>query len=459
MAKTALASWHEFFPKYGPFTRNVKDAYTGGSDRPVIHKLEWRVIRKVPGPRGTWQNAELPVLLDMEFGAIGTQNLDSFFKGYEITFGWDNECDLTEASVPSRLYGRTGRYPPQMEIQPWEAERLGIAKDPDTGIETINVPRVVMGDYNPPDESNWTYEAEVERPEDFPAMNFFAQPSGLSSEAENRIGKSRRKYEEEEAAFGGPKSPDALRNVHGQYAAKTDAGTPVYSGKFDIYRHRANDNLEPVEGLPIYMGLDAGGTPAAVIAQFMPSGQARILDEITTKPVTGPARFAEYVNTVLLQKYPNFTVGGAWGDPSAWYGADKEAGELAFMETVSLALGIVIMPTVTNDVASRIESVELQLRDIDVNTPGLIVDPRCKFLVRGFVSQYHLTKKSSAQETNQLIIAKNEYSHPHDAAQYLFLGYRGGSVPKASAETVRGRNVVPITRAKKRGPAKRIWDV
>ena len=201
MAKTALASWHEFFPKRGPFTAKDKDAYTGGIDRPVKHVLEWDTVRDWYKGNGQWEKRLTKVRLEMEFGAIGEQNLDSFFKGYELSMGWMNECDLLHEDVPGRLYGRTGRYPPVSEIMDWEGERLGWVIDPDTGQQSIKVPRIVMGDFNPPDETNWTYKREIEEPEKWPGYNFFAQPSGLSPQAENRVGKSRDKYEEEERQF------------------------------------------------------------------------------------------------------------------------------------------------------------------------------------------------------------------------------------------------------------------
>jgi hypothetical protein len=461
LAKTALSSWHEFFPKHGPFTRQpVNKNYTGGIDRPVLHGLEWDTIRKVPGPRGTWVDAKIPIILDMEFGAIGTNNLDSFFKGYEITAGWLNECDLIDPAAPGRMYGRTARYPPRAEIQPWEAERLGTETDPDTGVEAIKVPRIVMGDYNPPDEANWTYERHIENPGQWPGYNFFQQPSGLSAEAENRIGKTRATYAEEEDAFGGPKHPDSLRNVHGQYAARADKGTPVYAGSFSIQKHKADSPLEPVPGVPLLLGIDGGGSPACGIGQILPTGQARLLREITTVPITGAIRFAEMINRVLLQDFPGYPVANAWGDPANFYGADVQNGEMSFMQTVGNALGIMIMPTLSNDPASRIQSVEMQLRDVDVNTPGLICDPRLKMTLRGFVSQYHLTKKSSESGTNDVVVEKNEYSHIHDAWQYLFYGYHGNAVAQSAAGIVRGRNIVSLTRAKAAAkPRKSIWDV
>lgn len=457
MAKTALASWLEAFPKGGPYTASEPGAFSGGQDRPVKHILEWDVLRNWYKAKGVWEPRATKVRLEMEFGAIGEQNLDSFFKGYEISMGWLNECDLVHEDAPGRLYGRTGRYPPEAEMQPWEAERLGTVTDPDSGRESLNVPRIVCGDFNPPDESNWTYEREIEAPEKWPGYHFFAQPSGLSSQAENRIGKSRHKYEEEERQFGGSKSAEARRNVHGEYAAKKN-GTVVYD-RFNINKHRSDVNLEPVKELPFYMGFDAGGRPACGIGQFMPNGQFRGLREIISEPkqVTGPDRFSVAVMEVLLRDFRGMACGGAWGDPSAWYGADKVRGELAFMETVAQALQINIMPTATNDLGSRTGAVDWYLgSDIDAVTPRSLWDPRLKFTIRGFVSQYHLTKHSSEGKTGSVEIDKNEYSHIQDAWQYLLLGYRGpAAVKRDAAQMGRPGNVVPMRSIK----AKTDFDV
>jgi len=396
----------------------------------------------------------------MEFGAIGNENLDSFFKGYEISMGWMNECDLLEEGVPGRLYGRTARYPPRSEVMEWEGDRLGWETDPDTGEQVIRLPRIIMGDYNPPDPANWTYKRHIEEPENWPGYNFFHQPSGLSPQAENRKGKSRSQYEEEETAFGGPKSPDAQRNVHGKYAAKKQ-GTTVYD-QFDTFRHRADQPLEPIRELPYYMGLDAGGTPACAIGQFMPNGQLRALREIVASPTTftGARRFATMIMEVLLRDFAGMVCGGAWGDPSAFHGADTEAGELAFMQTVSAALQIPILPTETNEIRPRVDAVDWYLEgNIDANTPRSIWDPRLKYTIRGFVSQYHLTKNASAGKTDGIEIAKNEYSHIQDAWQYLCLGYRGAPAVKADAAKMgRPANVVPLRSVQAKTDFN-IWDV
>lgn len=441
MAKTALQSWEEFFPRNGPFTANEKGSWSGGQDRPVKHILEWDAIRQWPdGKRLT------PIRLEMEFAAIGEANLDSFFKGYEISGGWLNECDLVDESVPGRLFGRTGRYPPRAEIMEWEGERLGWETDPDDGSQTVKVPRIICADYNPPDESNWTYKRHIEEPEKWPDFHFFQQPSGLSPNAENRIGKPRAAYEAEERQFGGPQAPDAVRNVHGQYAAKSE-GTVVYQ-KFSLFKHRADQRLDPLPDLPLLAGFDGGGRPAGAIGQITSIGQFRALREICSNPdeVTHPERFAGYVLDVLMRDFPGMPIRNAWGDPADFGGVDHEHGQLAFMQILSQALSISIMPTETNEIAPRIAALDFYLGDINANTPRSIWCPSLKMTIRGFVSQYHLSKKSSAGETDRLEIVKNEYSHPMNAWEYLLYGYRGraGIVSDAVKSVRPGKNVTPI---------------
>lgn len=436
MAKTALASWLEAFPKGGPYTASDKDAFAGGQDRPVKHILEWDVLRQWYAKGGGWEKKLTKVRLEMEFGAIGEQNLESYFKGYELSMGWLNECDLVHEDVPGRLYGRTGRYPPRAEVMPWEIERLGFTVDPDSGEQEMKIPRIVCGDFNPPDEENWTFRRDIEEHENWPGYNFFHQPSGLSPIAENRIGKKRQQYEEEERQFGGPHTPESLRNVHGQYAPKAK-GTIVFKN-FNILRHRADSELKIVRELPFYFGLDAGGRPAGLFGQVMPSGQLRLQREVITLPdtVTGPGRFAEMCDVVIQSDYQGMRCGGAWADPSSWFGADKQRGELAWIETVQMALEIPILPVATNDLGSRFEAVEWYLKDIDKNTPRMLIDPRCKFLVRGFVSQYQLTKHSTEAKTDTTEVEKNKYSHVVEAGQYLCMGLRGtrGAIVKGAAE-------------------------
>ncbi|WP_062203501.1 hypothetical protein [Aureimonas sp. AU12] len=439
--RTALASWKEAFPEDHPWTVS----YSGGQDRPIKHHLRWAALRG---------NEKVIIDFQLETGAVGDANVEQFIKGYEISMGWMNECDMLDEKVPGLFFQRTGRYPPVAQIA--DSELARISKDaraqfeamgltPEPG-ETI-LPRMVWGDMNPPDINNWTYRFCVKPSEKKQGFVLHQQPSGLSPAAENRAGKPRSSYELEAAT----QTEDMVRRmVHGQFGYARD-GKPVYP-EYDDTRHRSDAVLKPVKGLPIGLGLDAGGSPACGIGQFMPNGQLRMLREICAEPGTGPSRFATMVLEVLISDFPGFPISEAWADPSAFYGADRQAGELAHMEIVARALNVSIQPAPSNEPALRQDAVRWYLgAPIDGSTPRLLVSSCCETTIGGFAAHYKLTKLASKGATDKLAVAKNSYSHVHDAWQYLCLGHRGraGAIVDAS-RMGRPAKVVPISSARAR---------
>lgn len=439
LARTALESWHNerLFPEKHPWTVE----YTGGIDRPVIHRLRWKAKRGAD---------MVDVDFIAQFAAIGDAEPEQFAKGYETSCVWLNECDLFSDRIPGLMFSRTGRYPSMDQISPSELNRVmgpysrimaeaGIKLDADD----VLLPRILWGDCNPPDPDNWVPSRLIEEPEKWKLYKLFRQPSGLSPLAENRKGKPRSAYEQDLQTMT---KNDARRFVHGEIGYALD-GTPVYQDDFSTFVHRSDQPLAPVPGLPLGIGIDAGGSPAAVIGQHMPNGQARVLKEIVSSPGTGAVRFSRMLLDCLLTHFPGMPIGEAFGDPSAWYGADKANGELAWMEMVARALSINIQPAPSNEPSLRHDAVRyyLGLR-IDGNTPGLLIDPGCRKIVGGFAAHYKLTKKASGSETDNLAVAKNEYSHPHDALQYWLLGHRGryAMISEAAKQAGRTGNVVPI---------------
>lgn len=446
LARTCLASWYEMFPPSHPFTVS----HEGGQDRPVRHRLEWATIR---------ENSRVKVEFQIEFGAIGDANLEAFIKGYQISLGWGNECDLLHERVLPLLLQRTGRYPAVDMISPSELDRvtkdyramlqrLGMKIDDE---ETL-LPRCVWGDMNPPDIAHWSYVNCVEK--ELPGWKLFKQPSGLSAQAENRKGKPRSSYEMEASTMS---EYDVRRYVHGEFGYARDT-QPVYP-EFSLQNHVADENLKPVQGIPLSIGLDAGGSPAGTIGQFLPNGQNRVLREICADPGTGPTRFGETFLEVLASDFAGFAIGEAFADPSSFYGADRQAGELAWVEIVARILNVSIMPAPSNEPALRHDAVRWYLTGfIDGNTPRYLIDPRCKRLIGGFAAHYKLTKQASAGQTDRLMVAKNEFSHVHDGEQYRCLGHRGrqGVIGDVS-QLGRAKNVVSIQSRRVRSDFN-VWD-
>jgi len=402
LEKTTIPSWLRWMPKDGPGSE-----WLGGEGgRPAKHTLTFDL-------RGAM------IELIMEFIGLNEVKVEDVLRGWEGTWAYLNEADLLDQDVLTfiRGSGRLGRYPP---------------KDAATAQGGPSWWGLVL-DMNAPDDQNWTYNKFVEElPE---GWEFHRQPSGFEPAAENlaMLPGGARYYEEQ--AKGQPEwhVRRFIRNEFGY----SRVGKPIYA-EFNDARHVAPAPLAPVRGLPLVLGFDAGLTPAGTVGQRMPDGQWRVLDEITTAPAesVGPQRFGERVNRLLaeeryrgcvedLRRGDRFEPGiVAWCDPSAGYGADKEAGELTWIEKVEHETEIRIKPAPTNELIARAEAVRRNLvRTIDGTAPGLLISPTCRVLRKGFNSGYRFRRVQVAgAERYEEKPEKNEWSHVHDALQYQLLG-------------------------------------
>lgn len=359
----------------------------------------------------------------VEFIALGDQRIEDVMRGWEGTDIYLNEADrlLREALIYAR--SRVGRYPSAAHGGPsWYG---------------------VLMDFNAPDTENWCYQDCVENP--IEGLQFFRQPSGFSSSAENLQNLPAGYYDK--LATG---QPDwfVRRMVRNEFGYSRE-GQPVYP-EFSDSLHVAPQDLEPVRGLPLKIGADAGLTPAAAIGQELPNGQWRILDELVAKPGAGmgPVRFAEELNWLLNNRYAGLKVGGAMADPASMFGGDKLAGEtgtgndLAWLQIVAARTNIVWRPAPTNKLSTRLDVKRVSLRRmIDGATPGYLLSPRCKVLRKGNNSAYCFRRVMVAgSERYHDEPDKNEYSHIQDAEQYLLM--TGGQYAEVMGRERRGSSPV-----------------
>lgn len=390
--KTTIASWLSWFPlKHYPH-------FTGGSDRPAEHRIAFEL------PNGD----KLDII--MEFAAIGENSVETITRGWEGNAAWLNEANYLPPDVLDALRSRVlaGRYPP--------------AKDRLPGVP---VPALVVCDFNAPDEESWVVERLVEGdPKD---VGFHRQPGARSPEAENTQNLNAGYYEE--LARGMPKWK-IKRDIDNMVGISRD-GRPVFED-YDDDRHLAKEAFEPVPGIPLDLGFDQGLHPGAVLTQTMPSGQLRVFDEIVPDRI-GVAGFCELLLRKLEVDYAAVSqnIRFAECDSNAFQGADKEGGELSWADSVMLALGRPLTPSLTQEIGLRIGAVEQlllpdnALRDEARSSP-ILISPRCKVLVAGFRSKYRWqTDKRGQLVSGQKIPVKDKFSNVMDALQYLCLRLYG----------------------------------
>jgi hypothetical protein len=308
----------------------------------------------------------------------------------ELTGAWINEAREVPWPIVKALQGRVGRYPKVTS---------GGCVDPG-----------IIMDTNPPDDESWWYRIFEEQK--LSNAEVFKQPSGRAENAENKRYLPSGYYEN--MMIGA--DPDFVKvYVDGEYGY-VKAGKPIYPEYIDSL-HCVD--VEPVPGVVIQRGWDFGLTPACVWTQIHPDGRWLIFDEIVADDL-GIETFAESVLLHQTQKYANFKFED-YGDPAGVQrspmSADKDE-KTCF--DILRGKGIAIQPSEQNTTI-RWESVKKPLNTLSRGKPQLQLHNRCKKLRRGFQGRYQFKKLqiSGTAERYREEADKNEYSHPHDALQYV----------------------------------------
>lgn len=387
LKRTIFPSWHAMFPK---------EAGEWLEGPPACHRLRFN-------------DGHGFIQLQVDFMGLGEDSIENLLRGYEMTAFYANEVDLLSYGAVDFLFSRTGRYPSKMHGgASWRGGWM---------------------DFNAPEQDHWLYTLLVDGiiPESEPEQHaegfrFFQQPGGMSPGAENRHNLPSDYYEK---MLGSMPDWRARRLVRNQWGYSRD-GKPVFS-EFSDAVHVSPVELAPIRGLPVGIGADAGGSPAAALGQFLPNGQFRVFAEVRTDPGTGPKRFAEMLLEVINRRCRGHDLFG-WVDPSAAYGGDAEGADHSWLKTVQLATKIRFKPAPTNSPAMRQEALRTPLSRMIEGTPGFLLCPSCKGLRKALNSGYHFRRIQVAGASGRFDNkpSKNAWSHIAEALEYLALGGPGG---------------------------------
>lgn len=357
-----------------------------------------------PGQMGKWIASRTmfvfefgDVRAEVLFRPLDTPDDVSRVLSLEVTGAILDEFVEIPKEIVEALSGRCGRYPSSHE---GGATWWGM-----------------WGASNPGNEDQWWYdwldvENRGERPEN---MSYFEQPSGFSPYAENLANLPGGRGYYDNLAVG--KSPEWIKQFIEVQWGYSLSGKPVYP-TFSPEVHVAK---EPIRFDPkgnIVIGFDAGLTPSAIFGIQDSHGRVLIVDELVSENM-GAQRFCrELLIPKMNERFPanTFTV---VCDPAVVQRA--QTNEQAVKDILEEELGFDVETAYSNSLADRIDAVESKLMRLTAVGPAYLVDPRCKVLIRGFRSGYKYSKntKGVVSATPE----KNEYSHPHDANQYLCMGF------------------------------------
>jgi len=351
----------------------------------------------------------------------------------QLTMGWLSEAIEMDVGIISPLAGRLGRYPGPNQ---GGASFFGL-----------------IADTNMPSEgSDWHKFMTQPAPD----WSIFIQPGGMDEHAENlewltqtpetlklppdhpvRLAQGRTYYER----FLRSNSPEwCTRYVHALYGPDP-SGTAVFRESFKHSFHAVED-LQPVHGHPLVVGIDFGRDPCAVITQLDHRGRLLVLEEVIAEDIGLELQLQRALRPALQQvAYLGKTV-MLIGDPA---GGQKST---IYEETSFDVLkreGFHAYPAPTNNIDQRLRAVERLLLEQRDGGPAFLIDKnKCPTLVRAFDGGYrYKIRRNGARDVKP---DKNEYSHVMDALQYACLAAGSGLSGYVSARiqrAARPRNNAP----------------
>jgi hypothetical protein len=192
-------------------------------------------------------------------------------------------------------------------------------------------------------------------------------------------------------------------------------GKAVYP-EFISETHIATEEIPVADGIPLYIGVDFGLTPAAVFGQKV-RGRWLIQAEIVAIDM-GIVRFSELLRQEIATRFGNLDV-YIYGDPAGDFRAQTDE-STPFQ--ILRGAGLRATPAPSNSVDLRLESVTLQLTKMSEGKSAFLIDRRCQTLIKGFEGGYCYKRIQTSGERYDEKPEKNMYSHIHDALQYLLLG-------------------------------------
>ena len=413
---TTIKTWKDWFPP--------GDVDKGGWGRmtrkpPYTHYMEFSI--------GDGTKVELEV----QFLALDKPEDVKKLLSYECSGIWFNEARELKKEIIDAGTGRVGRYP---SIKDGGCTR----------------PCIIM-DTNPPDDSHWWYKLAEEgqwavnadgqrvspdmfKPEE--RWEFFQQPSGLDSDAENLENLNQPKnyleltFGERRAKGRGyytrmlPGKTKEWINVyvHGHYGTIRQ-GQPVYGNAFNTDTHIASDGINVIPSGKIYIGVDCSGRhPAAVFAQRSSTGQIQIVRElcILEEEGLGAVQFSRRMKAFIAEEFPQHDL-YIWGDPAGGFRTQND--ERTYFDILR-AQGLIVRPSPGLRIPDRLETVLSVLGKLDSEgRPYFMVSPECAHLIRGFQGGYRYRKlKVSGDDMFSEKPEKNRFADVQDGLQYLLCG-------------------------------------
>ena len=382
---------------------------------------------------------------DFIFLALDKDDDVKKLRSLQLTGVYYNELQYINLLLVTEGLSRCGRYP----------SRKNGGCNWAGGIADMNAPEglhwapIMFGKAPMPDHFSPDQQRQHKRP---PGWNLFIQPAALLvlDDELKAMGLEPLNPGEEVEYAVNPQAenlkwlpPDYYpKKIHGVTKQWIDANCrniaasimkgravhPLFRGPSERNSHVAAGPLKYQPELDLYVGLDFGLTPAAVIGQTV-RGRIFVLAELYAEDVSA-VTFAPLVKAELIRRFPNI-------DPAKVKFFGDPGGDIRGQSDEKTAFDIFRqngMPVMRAPGANRFSGKggrktvidNVLSRQVD-GYQAFLLDPNCRMLIAGFGGGYQFRViKSTAGEYTSGDIVKNQYSHPCEAAGYMALGMGEG---------------------------------
>lgn len=446
-----------------------------------VRRTRWGVVRNTfPELRGTtiktwldWFKEELygrfywdrpyrhiiriaDVEMEVFFLALDTPDDVQKLRSLEVTGWWFNELEFQDKEIFDEAESRTGRFP---AVKDGGCTWDGILGDMNAPNEDHWVP-LVMGEVPFPD--SWTEEERLayQKP---PGWAYFVQPPALLEvrDGVGRVTGYRVNPAAENLKWLKPgfylekmrgKTRQWIRSRLMNEITIFVEGQAVWPN-FNAETHIAREEIKPIEGWPVYVGLDFGRNPAAVIGQMV-ANRWRVFAELTARE-TGASTFAPQVKRLLTSRLGDWNCPGGFdvrffGDPKGQDGVQTDE-TTAYDIWDSFGMKVRPAPNLKNNqIATRIEAVEYALNGLVNGAPRFqLCGTGCRALKVAMLGGYHYARvKGTAKHS--AVPEKDKYADLADALQYMVLGGGEGRALTSAGGGQRAKPVAAFKQAKSR---------
>lgn len=404
---TVIPSYLETYPK-------SLGTWSGGRGDPVRHHI-----------RFADEFGEIDWIA--EFMAFG-DDVAASMRGLECTDLDIVEADTNPLDVVSFGAGRINRWPGRKHFEGYPEDQRSYGQ--------------IDCDFNAPDEDNWTFRVfhdekgreEIAKqltaslpPGSRPiTINFHRQPGFGEPGLENMANLAPGYYELQIALNKLAGKSDVTQRMVFNKTTYLRAGEPVFQREFNRRIHVGDETMVPDPGLELLFGFDQGFKAAGLIAQFEEPFHWMIFDEMHfPQERLLAAEFGRRFDVRLTERFAHLRRGPGYGDMAGEAGASQATEETAnWNRLAGKAAGIRIRPQRlgANLVGPRLEAVRAPLEFVRSGRPGLLIHPRCKFLIRGFEARYVWKDEIDAHGDKRKVPDKSlPEANVMDALEYLLL--------------------------------------